>query len=509
MDATLRQGLELLRLLVAFGPMAALAISLLLVDRRWQWVTPAIERIRIVALVAGVVVVLQVFEHGLPLGYGVLGGWIVAAVCSPNPRSQPAWVSAMRGVAAKHVLAVTVGLAIVVAMQTTLGYLDGDQTGRVEDWRRDLGLVRSALQPIVFLGVAKLTIVLGGLVVTSIVVAPGLRLMRSYRRVSQVATHALIAVTVATSFTLFGGVYVRGWQHDWIARHGSDIRFAAMEVDDNDKMTIKLAALVDAIQSIPPARRDELRTLETSILEQAAGGDVRMRVLDALGRELDVAAIEARIERAAPPIETGTMDRVRSFEVGEREVELDDLDAINIERSRSAAAVAEGEAALVDVVTTVIAKDSLWIEPMRSLLHRLPVTGSWLGRAIGLATARARIRAGAPPPVWNVELSGRSGEASTARAIVERAVAGHPAPLRLGGTVVDPDVGEIEFIGKDRHPIRSSGRLPAPRRPTPPETLHEPLRLREWERTPPLWERAAGLEVEEFSWWRLLRNLRE
>jgi hypothetical protein len=81
----------------------------------------------------------------------------------------------------------------------------------------------------------------------------------------------LLCVTVATSFTFFTARHLDRWEGAWVASRGDVLDKDLAELDANRRDVVRLAAIEDAVDSLPERARAELRALAAEVEQYPAG----------------------------------------------------------------------------------------------------------------------------------------------------------------------------------------------------------------------------------------------
>lgn len=312
---------------------------------------------RVIAAAAGIPLAVSALVHGRPAVW-----WLCLAVAL----AIAAHVVRPSGTSIRSILLTNIrnaaisagsGVAGVLAMQMVLHHVGEHHLELASAWTLQIGEARAWLEDVALLGPKKLAVLLLLLVATA-VVAPSLPVIRSYRRVAQVASHGLLALVVATSFMFFGNSYARS--AEWVARlSAARGHLAAIHKSYTEVVTSAVAERT--IKSFTMSQRVLLSVLGQQIEKHAQRDDLRKRLAlqlvatepsTELGAQAEAARVQATQgapsdeQRRAQEIIEAARQQVARGEAVSREA----LAALKIERTRAEACRQESRAALRQLI---------------------------------------------------------------------------------------------------------------------------------------------------------------
>lgn len=373
----------------------------------------------ILAILAGVVAAYQVLRYGWPVVlWGVVGA-VVTRYTNVLRTRCAGFVREIVTTVRNVVIAATVGVAIVVAMQVVLAHLVDQHAEWVLHWSAQIAVVYRWLEQVVFLGPLRLAFLLVASVVIVAVVMPALQLVRSYRRVANLATYALLAVTVTSSFTFFTGRNAPGWQREWIAKLGNELGSEVEEIDRRNTEVVQLAAIGVALRGSLPDSRMQLRILASTIDRHPDREEIWKRIGEEWKHGGGLAPIEERTRQArarlaetrpATPEERATaeaLDRLRRVRTAPAEVRLTDLDVLRVQRTASQAAHEEAILAIVEMAAEVVIGKILAGQVLKTMLVGMKGERARHGRVVDMKAARAAMNSSKDvPPGISLDLIG-------------------------------------------------------------------------------------------------------
>lgn len=372
----------------------------------------ALRILRAMAVVSGSVVAYQALRHGWPVVSWLAAGGLVIGLASALRSRGPSLRYEVGTAVRNAAIAATAGVAVVVAMQVALAYQTEGQAERALRWNHQLAAALGWLERVVFLGPLKLGILLAASIAMVVIAAPALHLVRSYRRVARTATHALLALTVATSFTFFTGQHARDWQADWIARQRDEIGAQMDELDERNSEIVATLALDDAFRAASPVERTQFRMFVHTIDQHPHRDGLWRHVATRWKNNADLAPVVERVRRAQAELDASpttvearatadALDRLRRVRTAPEDVELADLEVLGIERSKAAAAHDEVRQGAHQIIAEIVLGDSLpgWL--LKTLVDCAKATPIHVRRGLDVRAARAAMRttADAPPRI--------------------------------------------------------------------------------------------------------------
>jgi molecular chaperone DnaK len=382
----------------------------------------------LMAACAGSILCGQILLDGRPAALWFLGTAAGAVTFHFLHPAKPALLRVVIANARNALIFAGIGLAGVVTMQLVLAYIHDGHLALAETWTQELTGARYALARVLFMKPWHLAAVLAALI-TMAVLLPSLHVMRNYRRLNLVASRALLTVTVASSFSFFGGQLARSHYSRWVAQIVSDAQSKLDEIDEANRSVVDLAAIEDVVHEISPNEQAHLRAVGLALGERPEHSDqevvqrIAKRIVgtltEPLHERIDFAVTHVADDLISPALRENrtVVERVRGDCDRGVPPSRADLSALDVERTRSRAAKGEAREATQQFLTNTFAQ---WIPggPLVSALIVQLVTrvdGTDRGRAhpIDLATASAAIRGAPHPPRIYIDIPRITATGST------------------------------------------------------------------------------------------------